>query len=110
MTTITRVYERSNLAATSVELSFPLPCGPETKIHIQLTINTTSILLFLTTVYAGEQNATTSLGSFVYALPDVSFLYEHNEWLCTELQQASTSWSNTLYTNIHLRVLCRVYY
>lgn len=51
-----------------IELSFPLPKAPETRIHLYLTIQTTSLLLFLTT----DTSTTVLLGSFVYALPDVS--------------------------------------
>jgi hypothetical protein len=58
-----------------VELSFPLPKAPETKIHVHLTINATSIVLFLTTVYEGNIPIGAPLGSFVYALPDVSRAY-----------------------------------
>jgi len=58
-----------------VELSFPLPKAPETKIHVHLTINATSIVLFLTTVYEGDIPTGAPLGSFVYALPDVSRAY-----------------------------------
>lgn len=55
-----------------IELSFPLPKAPETKIHVHLTINTTSMVVFLTTVYGGDIPPGAPLGSFVYALPDVS--------------------------------------
>ncbi len=54
-----------------IQLSFPLPRAPKTKIHLYLTINTTSLVLFLTTVYGGDIPAGVPLGSFVYALPDV---------------------------------------
>ncbi|XMA08610.1 hypothetical protein WAI453_001401 [Rhynchosporium graminicola] len=52
-----------------VQLSFPLPKAPDTRIHIKLSIQTTSILLFLTTAMNGD-TSTVPLGSFVYALPD----------------------------------------
>ena len=57
-----------------IELAFGLPKAPQTKIHIRLTISPTSILLLLTTVSQGETSAKPALGSFVYALPDVSTL------------------------------------
>lgn len=60
----------------AIELSFPLPKAPETKIHLQLTINATSLLLFLTTVYGGDAPTAAPLGSFVYALPDVSLIFD----------------------------------
>jgi hypothetical protein len=55
-----------------IELSFPLPKAPETRIHLYLTIQTTSLLLFLTTAMNGDTSTAAPLGSFVYALPDVS--------------------------------------
>jgi hypothetical protein len=54
-----------------IELSFPMPKAPETRIHLHLTIQTTSILLFLTTTLNGNTSEAVPLGSFVYALPDV---------------------------------------
>jgi hypothetical protein len=56
------------------ELSFPLPKSPDTRIYLQLTIQTTSLLLFLTTAMNGDTSTTAPLGSFVYALPDVTHL------------------------------------
>ncbi|TAQ85689.1 hypothetical protein B7494_g5985 [Chlorociboria aeruginascens] len=53
-----------------IELSFPLPKAPDTSIHLHLTINKTSLLLFLTTAINGDTSTTAPLGSFVYALPD----------------------------------------
>lgn len=61
-------------SARAIELSFPMPKAPETRIHLKLTINTTSLLLFLTTAMNGDTSATAPLGSFVYALPDVRYL------------------------------------
>lgn len=60
-------------SAISVQLSFPLPKSPDTRIHLHLTVQTTSIILFLTTASNGDTSNTAPLGSFVYALPDVSF-------------------------------------
>ncbi|KIN06149.1 hypothetical protein OIDMADRAFT_38502 [Oidiodendron maius Zn] len=53
-----------------IELSFPLPKAPDTRVHLRLTIQTTSILLFLTTTLNGDIASVPPLGSFVYALPD----------------------------------------
>lgn len=61
-----------------IELSFPLPKAPETRIHLHLTINTTSLVLFLTTSLSGDTSTTAPLGSFVYALPDVSLASCHS--------------------------------
>lgn len=60
-------------SARPIELSFQMPKAPETSIHIHLTINTTSLLLFLAASTSGEASGTASIGSFVYALPDVCF-------------------------------------
>lgn len=54
-----------------LELSFPLPKAPETRIHLRMTIQATSILLFLTTALNGDLSMAPPLGSFVYAIPDV---------------------------------------
>merc|ERR1712093_514398 len=59
----------SGASGQPVQLSFPLPKAPDTRIHVHLTIQTTSILLFLTTAMNGD-TSTVPLGSFVYALPD----------------------------------------
>jgi hypothetical protein len=56
------------------ELSFPLPKSPDTRIYLQLTIQVTSFLLFLTTAMNGDTSRAAPLGSFVYALPDVKHL------------------------------------
>jgi Proteasome assembly chaperone 4 len=58
-------------ARRPIEISFPLPKAPGTRIHLRLTISSSSILLFLTTVENGNVSATIPLGSFVYAIPDV---------------------------------------
>ena len=58
-------------SARPIELSFPMPKAPETSIHVHLTINTTSLLLFLAPSTSGEASGTASMGSFVYAIPDV---------------------------------------
>jgi len=60
----------AQLSALAIQLSFPLPKAPETSIHLHLTINQTSLLLFLTTTMNGNTSTAASLGSFVYALPD----------------------------------------
>ena len=58
-------------SAGPIELSFPMPKAPDTRIHIQLTIRTTSLLILLTTAMNGDISTKAPLGSFVYALPDV---------------------------------------
>jgi hypothetical protein len=54
-----------------IEVSFPLPRAPHTNIHLQLTSNGPNLLLFLTTSSA-ESATSSALGSFVYAMPNVS--------------------------------------
>jgi hypothetical protein len=54
-----------------IEVSFPLPKAPHTNIHVQLTDNGPNLLLFLTTSSA-ESASSSTLGSFVYAMPNVS--------------------------------------
>jgi hypothetical protein len=67
--------EEPGIVASSqpIQLSFPLPKAPDTSIHIHLTIHKTSMLLFLTTAMNGDTSSTVPLGSFVCALPDVSY-------------------------------------
>ena len=60
------------VSAPPIELSFPMPKAPDTRIHIQLTIRTTSLLIFLTTALNGDISTKAPLGSFVYALPNVN--------------------------------------
>jgi hypothetical protein len=60
-----------------IEVSFSMPKAPEARIHLRLTIQTTSLLLFVTTTLNGDTSTTAPLGSFVYALPDVSCLSHH---------------------------------
>jgi hypothetical protein len=63
--------DMAELSVRPIEVSFPLPKAPETRIYLQLTIQTTSILLFLATAMNGDTSSAAPLGSFVYALPDV---------------------------------------
>jgi hypothetical protein len=93
-----------------IELSFPLPKAPETKIHVHLTVNTTSIVLFLTTVYGGDIPAGSPLGSFVYALPDVSGVYNCSLAGRLTTTTAEQPWSDPFDTALHLRVLGGIYY
>jgi hypothetical protein len=56
-----------------IEVAFPLPRAPHTNVHLQLTDNGPNLLLFLTTSTA-ESSSSSALGSFVYAMPNVSYL------------------------------------
>lgn len=53
-----------------LQLAFTLPSNPHTKLHLQLTLHSTTLLLFLTTTAPDTASQATPLGSFVYALPD----------------------------------------
>lgn len=56
-----------------IELSFPLPKTPHTSVHIHLTPMNTSTMVFLSTTTPGDSGSTMKpMGSFVYAMPDVS--------------------------------------
>ncbi|KAF1996361.1 hypothetical protein P154DRAFT_321602 [Amniculicola lignicola CBS 123094] len=58
-------------SATPIEVSFPLPKAQQTSIHLQLTNNHSSLLIFLTTA-SSDSGASVPLGSFVYAMPNPS--------------------------------------
>ncbi|MBE3042796.1 hypothetical protein IMZ48_09535 [Candidatus Bathyarchaeota archaeon] len=55
-----------------VEFSLPLPRALDTRIFAHLTIRDRSVTVFLTTTGADEQGVPPSMGSFIYAIPDVS--------------------------------------
>lgn len=55
-----------------IQLSLPLPRSLGTRIYMQLTVKSKAVVIFLTTASAEEATSPTPLGSFVYALPDVS--------------------------------------
>lgn len=63
-----------NRPGEEAQLSFPLPRSLDTKIHLRLSIKAKVILLYLTTVAAEDVGKPVPLGSFVYALPDVSLV------------------------------------
>lgn len=76
----------ANAASTkSIQVSFPLPRSLQTNIHLQLTDNLTTLLLFFTSA-STEGTTSASLGSFVYAMPNninpsdtfCTPLYTHN--------------------------------
>ena len=68
-----------------IELSFPLPKAPQTNVHLHITIQTHVILIFLTTASDGDTSTLASLGSFIYALPDVFFSHHFYSLLITNL-------------------------
>lgn len=54
------------------QMSFPLPLTPHTTLHVQTTRLETSSLIFLTASDPSNSTSTSSLGSFIYAMPNVS--------------------------------------
>lgn len=58
-----------------LELSFPLPKALHTTAHVHLTFLDHCVMAFLTTSTPGDSAGSVKpLGSFVYAMPDVSSL------------------------------------
>lgn len=58
------------------ELSFPLPKALHTTVHVHLTVLETCVMVFVTASTPGDTlGLTKPMGSFVYAMPDVSFLF-----------------------------------
>lgn len=55
----------------TVSFSTPLPRTLDSHIHVRLTTRDKCLMLFLTSTTAEDSEATTALGSFVYAVPDV---------------------------------------
>jgi len=55
-----------------IELSIGLPHSPGTRIYLHLTILATHLVLFVTNANVDAGQTPTALGSFVYAMPDVS--------------------------------------
>lgn len=56
----------------SMELAVDLPHSPGLRVNLRLTVLANSILLFLTSSSAESGQGAAAMGSFVYALPDVS--------------------------------------
>jgi hypothetical protein len=55
-----------------LELAIGLPHSPGTRIQLRLDASASSILLFLASGSADAAQGNAALGSFVYAMPDVS--------------------------------------
>ena len=53
------------------KLTIPLPLAPHTNLHIQITHEGSSTLAFITSTEASYNGSLSSLGSFVYAMPNV---------------------------------------
>lgn len=58
--------------ADTTELSIPLPRSLDTRIFIRLSTRTKALVLSLTTAAEDERGTAVPMGSFVYALPNVS--------------------------------------
>lgn len=65
-----------------LQLSFPLPRSLDTRIYVHLTVQAKSIMIFLTTATSDEMGTPPPMGSFVYALPDVSLALSSPTLLC----------------------------
>ncbi|KAK4550465.1 hypothetical protein LTR36_000044 [Oleoguttula mirabilis] len=75
-------------STTPIELAIGLPHMPGTKIHIHLTILTTSLMLFLTSTSLESAQGGATMGSFVYAMPD---RYNPSQPLSTPLYSVPSS-------------------
>ena len=58
-------------ATAPIQLSFTLPTSPDTKVLLHLTNHAHSLILFVTTTSSVHPSTAASLGSLVYALPNV---------------------------------------
>ena len=61
----------TQVANKPLELALELPHSPGMRINLHLTAQETSVLLFLTSTSAESGQGAASMGSFVYAMPDV---------------------------------------
>jgi hypothetical protein len=61
-------------STNSKYIAFPLPRIPHTTLHIRITLLETSTMIFLTTTDYTTSSTTSPLGSFIYAMPNVSLL------------------------------------
>lgn len=96
-----------------IQFSMALPNAPGSRIHTHLTILATSILLFCTSTTAEFSTAPVpTLGSFVYAMPDVctvpTFYYNltPTDIVITALQSLGTTQHSSVYAPLKSR-LCR---
>jgi len=62
-----------------LQLSFTLPSSPDIKVHLQLTNISKTLLLYISTSTVGAPSAGASLGSLVYALPNVGLCSSSNQ-------------------------------
>lgn len=71
----TPVTNGTHASNTPIELAISLPRSPGTQIYLHLTISESSVLLFLTSGSLDGGQTGTAMGSFVYAMPDVSPIF-----------------------------------
>ncbi|WZH47485.1 uncharacterized protein QYS62_008630 [Fusarium acuminatum] len=80
------------MATDTIELSVPLPRSLDTRIYLRLSTKAKSIVLFTTTASQDELAAPVSMGSFIYALPNVSTArFYQAQPLSTTLYSSETS-------------------
>ncbi|KAF7559845.1 hypothetical protein G7046_g4308 [Stylonectria norvegica] len=78
----------STAESTTVQLSVPVPHSFDTRIYIRLSTRAKAVVLFLTTAAHDDVGSATSLGSFVYALPN---RYNSSDPLSTTLYSSESS-------------------
>ena len=59
-------------SAKSTILALPLQLTPHTTLHIQLTSHATCTIIFITTSDPSASSLLSAMGSFIYAIPNVS--------------------------------------
>lgn len=92
-----------------LQLAFPLPSSPDTRMHLHLTAHSQAFVLLVHTSSAIVASSTANLSSFVYALPNVSVLAAsmyreslHDTKLILPLIAASSGLATALDTIVHL--------
>ena len=70
--TVTPAANGTHDTSKPIELALNLPQVFGICIHLQITVMTKSILIFLTSTSADSGSTSAAMGSFVYAMPDVS--------------------------------------
>ena len=70
-TSSTPVANGTHASSKPIELAITLPHSPGTRIHLHLTVLTSSIMVFLTSTNMDAGQGGVAMGSFVYAMPDV---------------------------------------
>lgn len=88
----------------ALELAIDLPHSPGLKLNLHLTILANSTLLFLTSTSSEAGTGAVSMGSFVYALPDVS----HVTYPWQEPSLSSTTAIQSYTAHEHCIVHCTI--